>query len=54
MPHDDLELGLVEAHEAEVEAGEETREAQEDTQHQHTGPDWQQGSPGITMIDQMD
>ena len=44
--HDNLELGLVEAHEAEVEAGEEARQAEEDRQQQHTGPDRQQGSPG--------
>ena len=44
--HHNLELGLVKAHEAKVEAREEAREAEEDCQQQHTGPDRQQRSPG--------
>ena len=38
--HHDLELGLVQGHQAEVEAREETTEAEEHTEQYDGGPDW--------------
>ena len=38
--HHDLELGLVEGHQAEVEAWEEATEAEEYTEKENGGPDW--------------
>ena len=44
--HHYLELCLVQRHQAEVEAREETAEAEEDTEEDHAGPGWQQWPPG--------
>ena len=44
--HHNLELSLVQRHQAEVKAREETAEAEEDTEEDHAGPGWQQWPPG--------
>ena len=49
--HHDLELGLVEGHQPEVEAGEEAGQAEQHRQQHHAGPGWQQRPPGQVLLD---
>ena len=44
--HHDLQLGLVQRHQAQVQSGEEATETEEDTEQNHAGPSWQQWPPG--------